>query len=132
MEDRQEEARQGGAPDPTTGHYRKGAIEEPLRLALERIHDLPTADRDYEIRDGDRLITVPDFAWPDVRLSVYCDGYAVHGNRDTLEIDAEKRNWLQSRGWSVLAYWGRTILRNADGCAAQIAEVYRQLAARAA
>jgi very-short-patch-repair endonuclease len=78
-------------------------------------------------------VTVPDFAWEDVKLAVYCDGFAVHGNRDTLELDASKRNWLQSRGWVVLTYWGRTVLKDPDACAAQIGEVYfsRRVAATA-
>jgi very-short-patch-repair endonuclease len=47
-----------------------------------------------------------------------------------LELDAGKRNLLQARGWVVLTYWGRTILRDADGCAAQVAQVYRGRKAR--
>jgi len=78
------------------------------------------------------LITVPDFAWEDVRLAVYCDGFAVHGNVDTLALDAAKRNWLQAHGWAVLTYWGRTILRNPDACADQIAALYRERSGRAA
>lgn len=113
--------------DPTTRQYPKGEIEEPLRLALEAIPDLPQGQRDFEIRDNSgKLITVPDFAWPDVRLAVYCDGFAVHGNRDTLETDARKRNYLQGEGWIVLTYWGRSILKNPAACASQIAEAYRQ------
>lgn len=107
--------------------YPKGQIEEPLRLALEGFPELPRGERDFEIRDSEgRLVTVPDFAWPDVRLAVYCDGFGVHGNLETLEMDAKKRNFLQEGVWVVLTYWGRSILKNPSACAAQIAEVYRQ------
>jgi ATP-dependent helicase YprA (DUF1998 family) len=123
--ERREEAGTGAIQDPPTGRYRKGAIEEPLRQALERIPDVPPGSRNLEIRDGDRLVTVPDFAWEDVNVAVYCDGFAIHGNRETLELDARKRNLLQSRGWVVLTFWGRTILRDPDACANQIAQVYR-------
>ena len=113
--------------DPTVRRYPKGEIEEPLFAALQRITDLPAAVRDLEIRDEEgRLVTVPHFAWENVKLAVYCDGFAVHGNPDTLELDARKRNFLQERGWVVLTYWGRTILKDPDTCARQIAEVYRQ------
>ena len=113
--------------DESVRRYPKGEIEEPLRRALERIDGLPLGIRDYEIRDDrDNLVTVPDFCWPDVKLAVYCDGFAIHGNRETLELDAQKRNFIQGRGWTVLTYWGRTILKNTDGCAKQIAEVYKQ------
>ena len=113
--------------DESVRRYPKGAIEEPLRRALERIEGIPAGIRDYEIKD-DRgvLVTVPDFTWPDVQLAVYCDGFAIHGNRTTLEMDAQKRNHIQSRGWTVLTYWGRVILKNPDACAKQIGEVYQQ------
>lgn len=115
--------------DPAVRRYPKGEIEEPLRAALGAIPDLPRPERDYEVRDEqERLVTVPDFAWPDVRLAVYCDGFAVHGDRETLESDAKKRNFLQTRGWAVLTYWGRTILKDPAACAKQVAEVYSQRA----
>lgn len=115
----------------TTGgsgqRYAKGEIEEPLRRALERLEGLPRGERDYEIRDEQgRLVTVPDFTWPEAKIAVFCDGFAVHGNKETLEEDAKKRNFLQTRGWVVLTYWGRTILKNAEACARQIFEVYKQ------
>jgi hypothetical protein len=124
--EREREMISGGEMDPATGRYRRGAIEEPLRAALDRIPGLPAGDRDFEVAEDGRLITVPDFAWENVKLAVYCDGFAFHGDRETLELDARKRNLLQSRGWVVLTYWGRTILRNPDACAQQIAEVYRE------
>ena len=110
--------------DESTGRYRKGAIQEPLRAALVRIPGLPAGKRDLELPEGGPVITVPDFAWRDAKLAVYCDGYAYHGDRDTLELDARKRNLLQGMGWIVLVFWGRVILRDPDACAGQVAEVY--------
>ena len=116
--------------DDVLRRYPRGEIEAPLERAL-RSTDAPPGERDYEVRDdGGQLVTVPDFAWPTVKLAVFCDGFAFHGNRDTLELDARKRNFLQRQGWAVLTYWGRTILRTPDACAAQIAEVCRQRAER--
>jgi type IV secretion system protein VirD4 len=119
------EENEGGGVDPSSGRYRKGYIEEPLMAALARIPGLPLPERELEIVEDGRLITVPDFAWEDAKVAVYCDGFASHGKVETLELDAGKRNLLQARGWVVLTYWGRTILRNADGCAAQVAQVYQ-------
>jgi hypothetical protein len=127
LEDRQREAGAQGEKDQR-GRYRKGFIEEPLARALSAIADLPAPDREFEIRDQDRVVTVPDFAWPTVKLAVYCDGFAVHGNPETLSLDAAKRNLLQSRGWVVLTYWGRTILKDPAACAGQVAQLYRQRA----
>jgi ATP-dependent helicase YprA (DUF1998 family) len=104
-------------------------IEAKLLDALRAQADLPPPLPQYEIRDRDRLVTIPDFAYPDTRIAVFCDGFAFHGNPETLELDARKRNWLQSKEggeWVVLTYWGRTILRDAEACAREIAEVHRQ------
>lgn len=80
--------------------------------------------RDYEIRDeAGRLVTVSDFAWPDQKVAVFCDGYAYHGDPETLELDAKKRNFLQARGWIVLTFWGRNILKQVDECARSILQV---------
>lgn len=86
----------------------------------------PEPCRDLEVKaDSGALVTVPDFAWPEAKLAVYCDGYQYHGDRDTLELDAAKRNFLQQRGWTVLSYWGRQILAHPERCARQVAEVHR-------
>ncbi|HNU82115.1 MAG TPA: DEAD/DEAH box helicase [Thermoanaerobaculia bacterium] len=132
LDERAREARTGGAEDPRTGRYRKGYIEEPLLAALAGFPELAPPLRDHEIRDGERLVTVPDFAWPDLKLAVYCDGYAYHGDPASLELDARKRNWLQGQGWAVLTFWGRTILQNPQRCAAEVANVAQGIASRRA
>lgn len=104
-------------------------IESRLLEALQKIPDLPVPVVQYEIRDGDRLVTVPDFAYPDEHIAIFCDGFAFHGNAETLELDARKRNWLQSKDggeWIVLTYWGRTIMRDAKPCAREIADTHRR------
>lgn len=123
---RAEEARTGGAIDQKSGRYRKGFIEEPLLAAMRAFEDLPEPSRELEIRNDDGLlVTVPDFAWSDSKVAVYCDGYAYHGDAATLELDARKRNYLQLNGWAVLVFWGRTILKDPGKCAAEIRQVYR-------
>ena len=111
----------------TRDRYPKGEIEELLRTALERL-GIGGFQRDFEIEDEEgRLLTVPDFAWPKLKVAVYCDGYAYHGGPETLELDARKRNRLQLMGWLVLTFWGRTIRKDAEGCAR---EIQRALQAR--
>jgi hypothetical protein len=106
--------------------YPKGHIEEVLLDALRGLGDVPEPIRDFEVRAPDgRLVTVPDFAWPDVQLAVYCDGYQYHGEREALELDAAKRNYLQREGWTVLQYWGRMILKSPSQCALEIAQTFR-------
>ena len=107
--------------------YPKGVIEEYLNKALEEFKDLPTGLRDFEIKDEQgHLVTVPDFAWPEEKIAVYCDGFGTHGNIETLIKDAEKRNYLQCRGWTVLTFWGKMILKNPMKCAFQVYDIYRQ------
>jgi len=107
--------------------YPKGVIEEYLKRALEEFKDLPPGLRDLEIKDEQgRLVTVPDFAWPEEKIAVYCDGFGTHGNIETLIKDAEKRNYLQCRGWVVLTFWGKMILKNPIKCAFQVYDIYRQ------
>jgi len=96
-------------------------IEQRLRAAIADAGRMPLPTPQYEIRDDHgTLLTVPDFAYPDRKIAIFCDGYAYHGNVDALSQDARKRNALQAMGWSVLVFWGRQILRDPAGCEAQI------------
>lgn len=130
----------------TLGERRQGRAGDTRRLAAEWVQaaaDSPaTSNTEIEkalaevIRAGGRLpkpvaqmpilgeagrvLTIPDFAYPERKIAIYCDGFAYHGDRDTLESDARKRNLLQSDGWAVLTFWGRQILRNPASCEAQI------------
>jgi ATP-dependent helicase YprA (DUF1998 family) len=123
------ESRQRELASWPPGSKREGPespIEATLLEALRSVPGLPLPDMQYEVRDGDRIVTVPDFAYPDARIAVFCDGFAFHGNQHTLELDAHKRNWLQRKGWLVLTYWGRSILKAPNSCAHEIADVYWQ------
>ncbi len=122
------EARARGT-DETLRRYPKGEIEEILRAALERA-GITDFRRDYEIRDGDKLLTVPDFAWPDLKVAVFCDSYAYHGEPRTLELDSRKRNLLQAKGWVVLTFWGRTIWKSPDECARTVWETLHSRSGR--
>ncbi|MBI2899240.1 MAG: DEAD/DEAH box helicase [Planctomycetes bacterium] len=113
-----------GTPGP------QSPIEASLQEALRGTNGLPAPTIQYEFREEGRRVTVADFAWPDVKLAVFCDGYAFHGNPDTLELDAAKRNYLQKEGWTVLTFWGRTINRNPAKCAEQIWGTHVALRAR--
>jgi hypothetical protein len=99
-------------------------IERALLEAIRANPALPEPAAYFEVRDGDRLVTVPDYGYPDRKIAIFCDGFMYHGNPETLEADAKKRNFLQVHGWAVLTFWGRTILRNPGACAQQIAAVY--------
>jgi very-short-patch-repair endonuclease len=109
----------------TFRRYPKGEIEEVLRAALERV-EISDFQRDFKIWDEEgRLLTVPDFAWPDLKVAVFCDGYACHGDPEILALDAKKRNRLQLMGWLVLTFWGRTICRDAERCAREVEQALK-------
>jgi hypothetical protein len=112
-------------PPGTSGP--QSPIEQRLFEALCRIPDLPRPVAQYPIPDAENPRTIPDFAFLDAKIAIFCDGFAFHGNPETLELDARKRNWLQSKeggGWMVLTYWGRRITRDADACAREIHAAY--------
>lgn len=101
-------------------------IETRLVEAIRAAGRLPEPLAQYSIiGDSGKLLTVPDFAFPDRRIAIYCDGFAYHGNRETLGSDAQKRNALQGKGWAVLTFWGHQILRDAAACERQIWQCYQ-------
>jgi very-short-patch-repair endonuclease len=98
-------------------------IEQRLLEAI-RTAGLPEPVCQFAFHDeACQLITIADFAYPDHHVAIYCDGYAWHGTAEKLAGDAQKRNHIQSLGWRVLTFWGRTILAYPDRCARQIANV---------
>ena len=125
--ERQEEAERLRR-EQTTGAGPQSPIEAALLSAIRRIDGYtdPVAQFEVHHEDTGQLITVPDFAYPDARIAVFCDGFQYHGDPETLELDARKRNYLQSKGWAVLVFWGRTINRDPDACARQVHEIYLQ------
>ncbi len=93
-------------------------------LAKGRLPE-PMAQKEFRADIG-ALITVADFAYEDEKIAIYCDGFAYHGNKETLSTDAQKRNELQAQGWAVLTFWGKTILKYPERCEEQIWRVYQE------
>jgi ATP-dependent helicase YprA (DUF1998 family)/very-short-patch-repair endonuclease len=101
-------------------------IEETLYQAIKLRGRLPLPAKQREFRSGGRLVTVADFAYENEKIAIYCDGFAFHGDKDTLALDAQKRNELQSQGWAVLTFWGKTILKFPERCEEQIWRTYSE------
>ncbi|MBO3752839.1 DUF559 domain-containing protein [Streptosporangiaceae bacterium NEAU-GS5] len=70
-----------------------------------------------------RSITVADFAWPDQKVAVFCDGWKHHHLEERQASDQAKRDAMRADGWTVMAFWGGEIVRDAHGCASRIAEL---------
>jgi very-short-patch-repair endonuclease len=95
-------------------------IEQRLFGAIRGRGRLPLPVKQREFRDGEKLLTIADFAYENERIAIYCDGFAYHGTAEKLSWDAYKRNHLQADGWLVLTFWGQTIIRNPERCEEQI------------
>ena len=63
----------------------------------------------------DMPVTLPDFAFPYLRIAIYCDGYEYHWERDPFQKDRQQARALQLQGWLVLRFAGSEILNDTDG-----------------
>ena len=76
------------------------------RLKEDHAHQL---DAQYEIDFEDDWVssaqyTKPDFAFPDMQIAIYCDGYEVHKEEDPFWIDRSQSRRLQLKDWIVLRF----------------------------
>ena len=56
------------------------------------------------------ITTIPDFAFPDAKIAIYCDGYTHHKDeRPPFNVDRWQSRELQLRGWLVLRFTDRDI-----------------------
>jgi hypothetical protein len=95
-------------------------IEARLLEAIQTRGRLPTPGHQRDFFENGRLVTRPHFAFEAEKIAIFCDGFAYHGDAETLTADASKRNWLQAQDWMVLTFWGRTILQRPERCEEQI------------
>jgi very-short-patch-repair endonuclease len=90
-------------------------IERMLREAIEKA-GLPTPQMQYEMFEGDRLITKPDFAYPEQKIAIFADGFLYHKSKESFERDRNIDRWLQGKGWTTLRFPGGLIYRNVQLC----------------
>jgi hypothetical protein len=111
-----------------------GRPRSPIETALLRAciaGGLPKAEAqkrfiDYG-PDGQEFVrTVPDFAWSDQQVAVYCDGWEFHSAPEQRAADAQRRAWLERQGWRVLAFWGREIVNQPEHCVGRIASALQE------
>jgi very-short-patch-repair endonuclease len=82
-------------------------LETRLLRAL-REEGLPLPMRQYEIRDGERLVGRADFAYPRVNLAIEAYGRENHSTWTDLEHDLARQNEITVLGWRVLVVtWSR-------------------------
>ena len=60
-------------------------------------------------------VTIPDFAFPDMQIAIYCDGFeSREDNRAAFRRDRFQSRELQLRGWIVLRFAGSEINRDSE------------------
>jgi hypothetical protein len=84
-------------------------------LALLDAHDIPRPTINRLSSEGEL-----DATWPEQRLVVECDGFAVHGTREAFERDRAKDRALQVAGWRVVRLTWRQITDDPDIVAAHV------------
>jgi hypothetical protein len=109
----------------------RSPIERRLAVALIDV-DAPRGHAQYPWGDrgstdgNPRPVTIIDFAWPDQKVAVFCDGWENHHTAERRAADKAKRDALTADGWTVLSFWGGQIVRDAAGCAQKILSHLKQ------
>lgn len=89
---------------------------------LQNLYPHLTTDRARELRVqhkidryDDMRLTIPDFAFPDMQIAIYCDGFAPReGDQEKFRRDRLQSRELQLKGWIVLRFAGSEINREGE------------------
>ena len=104
-------------------------IEKPLIAALYPKLG-PSEQKEIEAQHlidyYDMPVTLPDFAFPDAKIAIYCDGYEFHSERNPFQKDRQQSRDLQLQGWCVLRFAGGEILNETDAVVRTIEQAIRR------
>jgi very-short-patch-repair endonuclease len=98
-----------------TQKIKKPDVSDELEYMLRVFgQKLPSAVREYRFHPTRRWRF--DFAWPDHKVAVECDGgqWAFKGGRHNTDADRDKINTATSLGWSVLRFSRHQITHEID------------------
>jgi len=89
----------------------KTSIEEVVEKALQNIgtnfvYEHPITE------NGNELVTSIDFAIPERKIAIYCDGDYWHSSEKVEERDKNINRKLENMGWKVVRYTGTEIREN--------------------
>lgn len=98
-----------------------------LILILEAGLPRPTLQHPVEL-DGQRYRI--DMAYPELRIAIEADRFAVHGTRPAFEGDRARQNRLVLAGWQVLRFTWRQVGREPDWVVDQLRIAIEQAAPR--
>lgn len=95
-------------------------------LYLELAPDVQKDLRSQHIIDYyDLPATLPDFAFPDAKIAIYCDGYDHHSDSDPFQKDRQQSRDLQLQDWCVLRSAGAEILNNTEAAVETVQKTIR-------
>ncbi len=109
--------------------------ESPIeKLLLDAMREHPELDgikTQHRILDeGGALVSRADFAFPDIKYAVYCDGAQWHLREARWQRDIRQRNRLTKLGWAFSVFTGSDVTRRPAECAEEVLDTYRRLHAR--
>jgi hypothetical protein len=78
-------------------------------LLVEAGLPVPTSQLNINDRHGAWIGRV-DFAWPEARVIVECDGFEFHDTRDSFERDRRRWSELTRAGWRVIVVTWRQVM----------------------
>jgi hypothetical protein len=117
--------------DPPVRLDQRDRCESPIEVALlaaMREHEaLASVVPQFEICDErGSLVSRADFAFPQLKYAVYCDGAEWHLRHDRWQKDWRQRNKLTELGWIFSVFTGAEVKRDVTHCAAQVALTYQK------
>jgi very-short-patch-repair endonuclease len=82
-----------------------------VRMArLIRRHGIPMPVYQHVVVPGLRV----DFAYPELKIAIEVDGFGVHGTPEALSADLARQNRLVARGWIVLRFTWKQVVKQPD------------------
>lgn len=101
-----------------SGEMQRGVPGSPFErrfLQFAQRRALPLPERQFCIRDADGVeVARVDFAYPDLRIAIECDGKKHHFGVVDWEKDVERRSRLAALGWLVIHVSWDMLVRDPD------------------
>jgi hypothetical protein len=79
-----------------------GSILESMTRVLMWREDLPNPVTQLTVNGSGGRIGRVDFAWPDRRVILECDGYEFHSRREAFQQDRRRWSALSAAGWRLV------------------------------
>jgi very-short-patch-repair endonuclease len=101
---------------------RDATTESPLEVRMAKAFDAMDWEYVREYTIGNLHV---DFAFPQAKLAVECDGFRYHSSPSQRERDAKRDAFLVKKGWRVLRFSGARIHDDLDGCIIEVKDALR-------